>query len=171
MSAHEPRGIGGERLAHGLCGVGSLCPGARRRCSHEDRPAARRCSAPAARSLWIATPKPALPPMRAPGTASIASQVQRGGGEEGRRFGQGRPGRPGRAAVGLPQCHSGCCFPSYERIAERAGRDSAPRCRTRSQARMATADAQDTVQKTRQVIIEMTGFYLWWGSQYGHQAN
>ena len=81
-----------ERPCLGCCGASSRpgsCRGSRvrplcptpigctcRRCGHEDAAAARRCSALAAPCRWTATPRPALPPTRAPGTASTASRAR-----------------------------------------------------------------------------------------------
>ena len=66
---------------------------------------------------WTATRRPASSPTRATGTACTASRVRK------------RGGALGRAALDVlgallwvfHNARSGCCFPSYETIAEKAG--------------------------------------------------
>ena len=77
--------------------------------------AARRCSVPAAPCRWTATPRPASPP---------TPRLERPEPPAGPAQGPDHPRLPGRAAgaaVGLPQRRDGCCFPSYEAIAAKAG--------------------------------------------------
>jgi len=53
--------------------------------------------------------------------ATYASAWDRQHRQPAQRGALGRPGRPEGAAVGFHNSRSGCCFPSYERIATKAG--------------------------------------------------
>jgi hypothetical protein len=62
------------------------------------------------------TPRPAWRPTQPPGTASTASRARKGGA-----LGRAALDVLGALLWAFHNARSGVCFPSYERIAERAG--------------------------------------------------
>ena len=77
--------------------------------------AGRRFSVPAVPCRWTATPRPALPPTRAPGAPGTASRANTAGRSPGPSWTCCR-----RCCGASTTAAPAVCFPSYERIAEAA---------------------------------------------------